>query len=308
MKLRNGFSIVEMMIAAGVLAGLAIVAVQLTKTQTKATVQNSFSSEATLITNEIVSILSDPDKCLTSLGGQDAMSASGGIESMGGKYFIKTSKEAPPGGYGHERINISAYSLNATPEEIASNNSTLMIHFEVKNILKNSNSATSSTFNKRINLYVKTDTNNKITFCRSLSSSTTDIWTRGSASKIYYKGGNVGIGLSNPNAALDVSGEVRVGNTGSECTASTGGSLRYNSSTGLMEYCNGVSTIWTPMGALKQNDCYWSGVPSQGNFICPTGYYVAGVCFTNASGGCSPSSSGSQEEINSAGGIYCCKP
>ncbi len=52
--------------------------------------------------------------------------------------------------------------------------------------------------------------------------------------------GNVGIDNANPAARLDVNGEVKVGNTGLACTASTAGALKY---TGVMQYCNGTSWI-----------------------------------------------------------------
>lgn len=52
---------------------------------------------------------------------------------------------------------------------------------------------------------------------------------------------NVGIGsASSPVTKLDVSGEVRVGNTGSACTASIEGAMRYNTTKKAMEFCNGT--------------------------------------------------------------------
>ena len=55
--------------------------------------------------------------------------------------------------------------------------------------------------------------------------------------------GNVGIGTTDPKAKLDVSGEVRTGNSGLACSATTEGAQRYNSTDKVMEYCNG--TVWT---------------------------------------------------------------
>ncbi|MCM8787527.1 MAG: hypothetical protein NC935_05680 [Candidatus Omnitrophica bacterium] len=49
--------------------------------------------------------------------------------------------------------------------------------------------------------------------------------------------GNVGIGTTNPQARLDVSGEVRVGSTGVGCNANLAGAMRYNNN--QIEYCNG---------------------------------------------------------------------
>lgn len=71
-------------------------------------------------------------------------------------------------------------------------------------------------------MYVDVDGSGGITGCRSLSSSSTDIWTRGTGGEIYYNGGNVGIGSSNPAAPLDV---VTVNN-------GTTGGVRVRTSTG----------------------------------------------------------------------------
>lgn len=53
----------------------------------------------------------------------------------------------------------------------------------------------------------------------------------------------VGIGKSNPATALDINGEVKIGNSGStSCSATTQGSLRYDTTASCMQLCNG--TTW----------------------------------------------------------------
>ena len=51
--------------------------------------------------------------------------------------------------------------------------------------------------------------------------------------------------------------------------------------------------------------CSWHAVISQGQYICPANNYVAGVCFTNQSGGCKIPR-GKAGVWVSAGGVYCC--
>ena len=57
----------------------------------------------------------------------------------------------------------------------------------------------------------------------------------------------LGIGRQSPVVALDVNGTMRLANGGEVCQAVTEGSIRYNSTSQTMEYCNG--TAWGALGA-----------------------------------------------------------
>ena len=53
--------------------------------------------------------------------------------------------------------------------------------------------------------------------------------------------GNVGIRVSNPTAKLDIAGELKVGNTGVACDTSRKSFLRFDSTSGKMQLCDGSS-------------------------------------------------------------------
>lgn len=70
--------------------------------------------------------------------------------------------------------------------------------------------------------------------------------TGGATNGLLVQFGNVGIGTISPAAKLDVTGEVKFGNTSATCDAAHEGQQRYNSTSKGMEFCNG--TVWGSMG------------------------------------------------------------
>ncbi len=53
----------------------------------------------------------------------------------------------------------------------------------------------------------------------------------------------VGVGLASPTTKLEVAGTVKVGDGGESCTSTTKGSVRYNSTSNVLEYCNSSSWV-----------------------------------------------------------------
>lgn len=208
MKIKNfGFSLIELIIATAVLAGLSVAFMGLMKNTQKSSVKYQFDSEITLITNEIVQVLSDPNKCLTTFGPAGTKNAlSDSVTSINSKYYISSNASAPAGGYGNAGVDITSFVLSANGAEVTANTSKLVITYQNKKILKGASGAISKT--KSINLYVEVNGSKNITKCVALSNSSVDIWSRstGSSGDIFYSGGNVGIGTSTPTVPFQIVG------------------------------------------------------------------------------------------------------
>lgn len=244
-KITHGFSLIELMVIVGMLAGLSLVVMNISKQSAKSSSKYQFDSEIMLITNEINGILSDPNKCLTTFTNatQAASPATptvptanitnptgiAGIPSTVRKYTLAG------GPYGNGGVVITSYLLDlaATPDPL------LIINFQKKSILG------SGTTPKTIKLYVEKTAAGIVSLCRSMSTASVDIWSHGSGTDINYIG-YVGIGTVSPNANLEVVGEVKVGNSGIACSGTNKGAQRYNAGSDMMEYCSG--TGWKPIG------------------------------------------------------------
>ena len=65
LKNKSGFSLVEIMMVVGLLGGLSLLLMNMSKQMNKSSSKYQFDSEILLITNEINGILSNPHRCLT---------------------------------------------------------------------------------------------------------------------------------------------------------------------------------------------------------------------------------------------------
>ncbi|MDD4973673.1 MAG: type II secretion system protein [Bacteriovorax sp.] len=164
-KNNRGFSLVEIMIVVAMLGGISLVVMNLTKQSTKSSVKYQFDTEINLITSEINAILSNPTTCLATFQA-NALTPN----NINGKYYTVASGSAPAGGYGNAKVQITSYSLaHSTLPSATVNDGILTILFQNKTMVGG------TTTSRTINIYYEGPIT-AITSCRSLSTSTTDIW------------------------------------------------------------------------------------------------------------------------------------
>ena len=209
---KHGFSLAEIMVAVGLLGGIALVVMKLTNQSAKTTTKFGLDTDITQILNEINSILSNPKNCTATFGpSKNPTSIVTRYEQDMSKtppeLVVKATKFQTKGdggeGYGNSKVKILSYDLQTIDGD-----DELVITFENKTMLK-TESASTKTIPKKLSLYVEYDSAGDVTSCRSISGALSNIWSRGLGQDIYYIGGNVGVETSSPTYTLEVNGNMR---------------------------------------------------------------------------------------------------
>lgn len=95
--------------------------------------------------------------------------------------------------------------------------------------------------------YLSGTTSNIQTQLNTLSGS--GLWVK-TGNDVSYSAGKVGVGVTTPTESLEVNGGVKIGVTASSCSSTNRGTIRYNTTTNVLEYCNG--TAW---GLVQAQAC-----------------------------------------------------
>ena len=252
-KNANGASMIEMVMGAGLLGGLALFG-------SKSMIDNMKMNKAIEGGSDIVGLVSDirnsianADACGNSFNGNNATSASG-LSLRDASNNIKYSIGAKITG---SSVVIQGISLDSSFPEVGISGGVgstyLVIDFK----------RTSSTpiLKKYIKIMVNVDGSSNITSCRSVDTGGGSFWSRSTINydDIYYQGANVGVGTNDPKTQLDVNGAVKIGATAASCSVTIRGAMKYDPGPNRMYYCDG--THWREIRTILPyhyvNTAFW---------------------------------------------------
>lgn len=257
MNKQSGMSLIEILVAGGILAGLSLSIVKIQSLSIQTSKDVEYNSEIQLITSHIQGLLSNQKHCTMTFQGKDPKMTKNAVSSIGyinhagnnQERFIKNKS------YGSQ-LTITDYTLSDaldTANVDLQNTTNLVITFH------KGKQGIRKEITRRILLSVITKAGS-IESCRSLSPISDGPWLRSekSAEDIFFDEGRVGIGSREPKAKLDVLSKVDTAvNIGGENCSYSPPSCKCNTDFGFFDRNSD--------GKINSGECFASSIIAQGN-------------------------------------------
>lgn len=265
---RSGITLVELMIAAAIIGFIVLILSQMTNITSISTANFNRSSDVNYLVGEVTQKLSNPYNCIETFGHPDdgpqdftpdsivrlvnidrtVTPPNVTVPADGRAHHIQGHAQAQP--YGPSQLFVERYELK---ELGPGRNTYLEITVAAKGV--GGGNIGSAEIVRKVPLQVEwrqpvTTTPPIMTACRSLSQATTELWSRGAGTDIYYMG-TVGVGTRTPSQAhaLNISGDFLV----DQNSSGEGGNIKahsfyYDSDQRLKQR---IETIRNPLGTIN---------------------------------------------------------
>ena len=206
----TGFSLVEGMLALGLMAGVGVAALKISDMTSQDRNRSSSNSEIRSLVLQIKTLLENPVSCRNSFNGLNATSASPTV--------IRDALNQPFFTVGTTYNGIILNSMAILPP--STNTGTFISPgregFIPLNLILTRPAASKGnrSVTKRITIWAETNASNTIINCGGIGTTASNLWARSylNANDIYYQGGMVAAGatLSGASAILSTQGNIRV--------------------------------------------------------------------------------------------------
>lgn len=212
-----GFSLVEAIVAAGLVSGLALGMMQMTKVSMGQKTKQNTDLEASSLVNLMRSHLDNPKSCFNTFGNQSITDSTvDGIRDYRNTVVLAVNTK-------YTNLTLKTIALKSTDSFVTPNGigfTNVYVTFR-----RPSNSAGTKVLTKKFKLWVSTDGSNKITKCSGIGTYSHNLWRRSyfNPDDILYQGGSVSVNGDTATANMDAHGTLQAA-TSDESKILLGGS------------------------------------------------------------------------------------
>ncbi|WP_408098423.1 tail fiber domain-containing protein [Peredibacter sp. HCB2-198] len=215
---QKGIGIVQILMALGILGGLALVIGRFSNEAGKVTTNVETNNDIVGVIQQIQAVLSDPESCSTTFLGKRANNSINVVQSLRVKHngvftnAFDTKSTNPTLSFGQQNLKILSYALSDADDEVdvpTLGTTHLLINFD-----RGTKGSQAQSIAKKVSLRVNVNASGDIVSCVAFSTSSSDLWKYSlNNSDIFYSGGNVAINTSVSNANLTVRATTMPGTT-----------------------------------------------------------------------------------------------